>query len=63
MKAYIITTGTAFGLLTLAHVARIFEEDVHLITQPVFLVTTVGSACICVWAILLLKKLKQSTFR
>ena len=60
MKAYMVTTGTAFGLLTLAHVARIFEEGVHLIIQPVFLVTTVGSACICMWAIFLLKKLKQS---
>jgi hypothetical protein len=60
MKAYIMTTGTAFGVLTLAHVARIFEEDVHLITQPVFFVTTVGSACICMWAIFLLKKPKQS---
>jgi|SRR5215472_5420543 len=40
MRAYIATTGAAFGLLTLAHIARMFEEGAHLITQPVFLLTT-----------------------
>ena len=49
-----------FGLLTLAHIARMFEEGAHLITQPVFLLTTVGSASVCVWAIILLKKLRHS---
>ena len=60
MKAYIVTTGAAFGLLTLAHIARMFEEGAHLITRPVFLLTTVGSASVCVWAIILLKKLRHS---
>ena len=60
MRAYIVTTGAAFGLLTLAHIARMFEEGAHLITQPVFLLTTVGSASVCVWAIILLKKLRHS---
>ena len=55
MKAYIVTTGAAFGLLTLAHIARMFEEGAHLITRPVFLPTTVGSASVCVWATILLK--------
>jgi hypothetical protein len=56
MKAYIVTTGAAFGLLALAHIARIFEEGAHLITEPLFLVTTVGSVSICVWAIIILKR-------
>src|SRR5215469_634365 len=60
MRAYIVTTGAAFGLLTLAHIARMFVEGAHLITQPVFLLTTVGSASVCVWAIILLKKLRHS---
>ena len=60
MKAYIVTTGAAFGLLTLADIARMFEEGAHLITQPVFLLTTVGSASARVWAIILLKKLRHS---
>jgi hypothetical protein len=26
MRAYIVTTGAAFGLLTLAHISRMFED-------------------------------------
>jgi hypothetical protein len=56
MKAYIVTTGVAFALLALAHLARIFEEGAHLITEPIFLATTVGSVGMCVWAIVILKQ-------
>jgi hypothetical protein len=30
MKAYLITTGVVFGLLTLAHIWRIVAEEPHL---------------------------------
>ena len=56
MKAFIVTAGVAFGLLFLAHVARIFEEGTHLLTQPVFLGTTLGSAAACGWAMVILKR-------
>lgn len=59
MKSYIVMTGGAFGLLALAHVARMHEEGAHLIREPVFLLTTVGSVSVCVWAIVLLKKLRR----
>jgi hypothetical protein len=59
MKAYIVTTGAAFGLLALAHIARMFEEGAHLIGEQVFLATTVGSVSVCVWAIILLKRLRR----
>ena len=39
MRAYIITTGTVFGLLVLAHVARIFAEEMR-VANPAFIVTT-----------------------
>jgi hypothetical protein len=58
MKAFIVTAAAAFGLLALAHVARIVEEGAHLLTQPIFLATTVGSAGICVWAIVILRQRK-----
>jgi len=58
MKAYVITTGAAFGLLAVAHIARMFQEGAHLITQPVFLVTTVGSLGMCTWAMILLRRLR-----
>ncbi len=60
MKAYIVTTGAAFGLLALAHIARILREGAHLITEPLLLVTTVGSASICAWAIIILNNLRVS---
>ncbi|MGH9844195.1 MAG: hypothetical protein ACREEM_36175 [Blastocatellia bacterium] len=59
MKSYIATTGAAFGLLALAHIARVFQEGAYLIREPVFLVTTVGSIGVCLWAIVLLKKLTR----
>ena len=55
MKAYLITTGTIFGLITLAHVARMVVEP-HVWTEPVFLLLTVLAAGLSVWAWKLLKQ-------
>ena len=43
MRAYIMTTGAVFGLITLAHVLRIFAEG-HLATDPWFVLLTVATA-------------------
>ncbi|HEX2643849.1 MAG TPA: hypothetical protein VHU81_12725 [Thermoanaerobaculia bacterium] len=50
MKAYVMTTGIVFGLLTLAHIARMLWEDPHLATEPVYVLITVASAALCLWA-------------
>jgi len=50
MKAYLITTGTLFGLLTVVHVWRIIEEGPHLATDPWYLLITVAAAALAVWA-------------
>ncbi len=42
MKAYVITTGAVFGLLTLAHAWRVIAEDPHLATDPWFVLTKKG---------------------
>ena len=55
MKAYLITTGTVFGLITLAHIWRVFVEGPHLATDPVFVLLTVAAVALCVWAWCLLK--------
>jgi hypothetical protein len=55
VKAYLITTGAAFGLLAVLHVARLAAEGAYLLTEPIFLITTLGSIGLCVWAVLLLK--------
>ena len=50
MGAYLITTGVAFGLITLAHVARIFLEGSRLVTEPWFVLITFVAAALTVWA-------------
>ena len=56
MRSYVITTGAAALLLALAHLARIFVEGTHLLGQPAFLLATVASIGIGIWALLLLRK-------
>lgn len=55
MKAYVITTGTVFGLLTLAHVWRFLEEGSHLAKDPFYILVTVVAAALFVWACRLLR--------
>ena len=50
MKAYLITTGTLFGLLTMVHLWRVIEEWPHLGTDSWFLIITLVAAALCVWA-------------
>jgi hypothetical protein len=49
MKAYLMTTGAVFGLITLAHVWRITVEP-HLVKEPWFVMLTVATASLSVWA-------------
>jgi hypothetical protein len=50
MKAYVITTGAVFALLTLAHLVRIIVEWPHLTKNPFFLLITVATGGLCLWA-------------
>ncbi len=54
MKAYLLTTGSLFALLTLVHLWRITQEP-HLATDPGYLLITVASAALSVWAWRLLR--------
>ena len=49
MKAYVMTTGAVFGLITLAHILRMFMEG-HLVTEPLYILLTVAAASLCLWA-------------
>jgi len=55
MKAYLITTGTLFGLLALAHVWRVIGESRSLGADPWFVALTLISAAMSVWAFRLLR--------
>ncbi|HKB66595.1 MAG TPA: hypothetical protein VKC61_12135 [Pyrinomonadaceae bacterium] len=59
MKAYIITTGIIFGLITVAHIMRFVMEGSRLATEPVFILLTLLSAALCVWALLVLRRLSR----
>jgi hypothetical protein len=55
MKSYLLTTGTAFGLITVAHLWRVIAESRALVRDPFFLVMTLLAAGLCVWAFALLR--------
>jgi hypothetical protein len=59
MKAYVIASGGIFTLLTLAHIVRIFIEGHHFLTEPVFILFTLISAALSIWAWLVLRRLKS----
>jgi hypothetical protein len=60
MKAYVMTTGAVFGLITLAHILRMFMEGRHLATEPLYILLTVAAASLCLWALRLLWVSKRS---
>jgi hypothetical protein len=55
MKTYVMTTGVLFGLLTLAHIWRMIEENRELATDPSFLLITAVAAALCLWAFRLVR--------
>ena len=50
MKAYVMTTGTVFGLITIAHILRIIAEGPHLLREPVWILLTLAAAGMAGWA-------------
>ena len=60
MKSYVITTGTVFGLLTLAHVWRGVEEP-HLAKDLAFVVGTILAAALCAWSLRVLRQISRKT--
>lgn len=55
MKAYLMTTGVVFGLITLAHIVRIVMEGPHLLKEPLYIVLTLVAAGLSAWAWRLLR--------
>jgi hypothetical protein len=55
MKAYVITTGTIFVLITVAHVWRMVVEP-SVATEPAYLALTVVAAGLGLWAWQLLRR-------
>ncbi len=56
MRHYVMVTGAAYGLLTLAHVGRVYVEGWHVARSPDFLIATLVSIALCGWAVYLLRQ-------
>ncbi len=56
MKAYFATTGIVFFLLAVAHVARVFVEGTHVLTEPIFVLTSIASIVIFIWAVVMFRR-------
>lgn len=55
MRSYIITSGVLFGLLVLVHGFRLVVEGLGPLSNPIFLVSTLSSVGMSVWAWFALK--------
>ena len=59
MKAYVITTGVVFGLLTVAHLMRIVWEDPRLATDLSYLAITAAAGALSLWAVYVLRHARR----
>lgn len=58
MKVYVVITGAIFGLLAVVHLMRMISEH-RFATDPPFVLLTLLSAALCVWAVFVLKRSKS----
>jgi hypothetical protein len=58
MRAYILTSGAIFGLITIAHLVRMILER-RLVPDPVFILLTLLSAGLTIWAWSVLRASKR----
>ena len=49
-RGYVITSGVIFALITLAHIARVAVEGARLAHEPFFVLLTIGTTALSVWA-------------
>jgi hypothetical protein len=54
MKPYLVLTAVVFGLLTTMHIWRVFAESMSLAKDPFFVILTLISFALCLWAIRLI---------
>jgi hypothetical protein len=60
MKAYLITTGILFALITGAHIWRAFVEGPQMAKDPIFILLTILAASLSIWAWRLLRTLPRA---
>lgn len=58
MRTYVLISGVIFGLVTLAHLLRIYAEGVHLARDPWYVLLTIATAALSIWALRLLRPVR-----
>ena len=54
MRAYILTSGSIFALILLAHLLRIFAEP-HVLREPLWILLTLAAGGLAFWAFRVLR--------
>jgi hypothetical protein len=54
LRCHIIATGIAFALIFVAHIARLFAEGTWLLREPMFILTSILSLGLAIWAAVLM---------
>jgi heme/copper-type cytochrome/quinol oxidase subunit 1 len=55
MRAYVITSGSIFGLLAVVHILRVFAEGRQVLADPIFVFVTLVAAALSGWAFRILQ--------
>jgi hypothetical protein len=55
LKAYVITTGTIYALIVVAHIWRVAVEGTALLEERHFILLTVAAAGLSLWSFWLLR--------
>ena len=58
MRAYVITTGVIFALITITHIMRMVVER-RVLTEPDYILLTLLSAALTVWSFVVLRRLSR----
>ena len=61
MRTYVGTTGVVFLVLALVHLARLIAEGAGLLKQPTFVLTTLVSLVLAIWAAAVWTRLRPGT--
>ncbi|HEU4787891.1 MAG TPA: hypothetical protein VFS57_10790 [Gemmatimonadaceae bacterium] len=60
MRPYLLINSIVFGLVTIAHIWRIFGESAALARDPWFIALTVIAAALSIWSALLFRRAKPN---
>jgi hypothetical protein len=61
MRAYVLTTGSIFGLLVLVHLWRLIQEWAQIVRDPWYALATIVAAVLFGWSIRLVRDMRRNS--